>query len=185
MADNIKQITGDTDDFYAPRWAVYNNIKKTEFTPINPYDHSIDKEEFEWIDVYYFFYRGWHNYIKSWHHDIKCIWQNLCTYLPIIWSNRDWDNGYLNELMLVKMKRMQISLRSHVAEGPHHAALDRCVVLLEELIKRDGCDCAVLSDPRASSKDRAEYCIKCYKEQEEMLLEFGEIFGRFNKQWWD
>jgi hypothetical protein len=183
------EITGpdqDYIDFYKPMWDIYNSIPKTPFEPIPEY--IFEKEKFELVDIYWSLYRLWHNRIKHWYYDLKYIWINLKTYSPIILHNRDWDQSFLLTLLLAKMKRMQGSCREHTMEGPHNAALDRCVVILEELIKRDNCNCNYLHDvgqPNPVDKLLRERCVACYNTQKELYQEFGKLFGEFCSHWWD
>jgi len=78
---------------------------------------------------------------------IKRYYRSFCRALAfarIGWSNYDWDNGYLDQLVLFKLKRMQYEFLNHGYhwEGcknykPKMKSLALTIKLLEKLVKDD------------------------------------------------
>jgi len=73
--------------------------------------------------------------MKQFLKNLKRAWD----YAVIGWSNHDWDNGYLYELMLFKLKRMQVELINGVAihDKTTLQSLRICIKLLERILKGD------------------------------------------------
>jgi hypothetical protein len=152
-------------------------IKRVKFAPVKP---CTLKNEYKCLkDYYYFFYRLWACHIAYWPYNIKHGVINLWHWLPFIWGSRDWDQAFMWRMMLKKMRYMQVDCRTHVQEGAHHKALDRCVVLLDELLKRDQCDCSLLGKGCGVKR-----YMRCKQLQCDMLAEFGYLFARWSPSWW-
>lgn len=66
---------------------------------------------------------------------LKRVWD----FAVIGWGNYDWDHGYLYELILFKLKRMDYALKNGVAihEKPTLQSLRICIKLLEKINKPD------------------------------------------------
>jgi hypothetical protein len=151
-------------------------MKQLRFDPIKPYDSSKDKESW-WWPIYR--YTRWQ--LPHLYRDIKQGISNMVAYAPLIWRDRDWDYEFLYRMLLFKMKRMQPAIRVMSAPSDYHAALDRCVVLLEEVNNRSQCNCSYLGTKECG----VEQHISCNKLQQEMLKEFGKLFSRYSQGWWD
>ena len=168
----------DHENFYAEDRIKLNSIKKTEFVPVKPCSFVDDDPWY--IQVYYAIYRWVVHDLQYYHRDIQYGVRNLWRWLPFIWRDRNWDHGYLGEMLLKKLKYMKPEIHIHVIAGPHHDALDRCIVLLEELIKLDGCDCH-----RLGADCDIDVAKGCWDRQVLMRKEFGELYAAFNPMWWD
>ena len=179
----------EVKEFYADDQKLLDSIPKTSFEPVKPgtYERNPMWPPIEWA---WFFYRLWNNHMKYWPHQLRDGISNVCSWFTMIWNLRDWDNFHLYSMMLKQMQGMQVGCRANSAEAPHHAALDRCVVILEEIIKRGQCDCDALTgitykEPEEKTAVRRARCMKCYVEQKAMLEEFGQLFAAFSRNWWD
>ena len=109
-------------------------IKKINYTPVQPYALKAPmKTPADWYYALRRFYL-WH--VRYFHRDLQYGFRNLFRWFYAIWVDRDWDQHYLWEMTLKKMKYMQHDIRVNVMEGDHQKALDRAVILLGELIKQ-------------------------------------------------
>jgi hypothetical protein len=179
----------EAEAFYAEDKRKLESIKRAEFEPIKPGEEYATPMKTP-ADWYWALYRLWWHNIADWPSDIRRGLRNIWSWFTTIWTLRDWDNFHLYAMMLKQMKAMQVGCRGNSLEAPHHKALDRCVVLLEEVIRRGQCDCSVLNgilDGRSEEKTKARVmqCVKCGKETNDMLREFGELFAGFSQGWWD
>lgn len=157
------------------QWLKLRSMIWVDFTPVTPDDYREPIKT--WDDLCWWVYRLWALHISYWPYDIKYGIQNLYHWFRLIWSDRDWDQSFMWRLLLFKLKCMQAPLRQHVVPGPHQAALDRCVDLLEEIAKRDHCNCNKCCDWAGFSR--------CSQEQRHMLQEFGRLFAEYSPSWWD
>lgn len=55
-------------------------------------------------------------------HSVPQGLRNLLEYAPVIWHTREWDSGYLYELVAFKLKRMERVLRFGVASDRRNIA---------------------------------------------------------------
>jgi hypothetical protein len=163
-------------DYYSEGWKEFHALPRTEITPVPKFVPDSEVRSLE--DVWYFVYRAWAHHVRYWLKDIRYGIGNLIAYAPLLWRDRDWDHTYMWKLLLKKLKRMEPAIRQVSMEGPHNAALRRCIYLLEELLRRDPCDCGHLGEPSCKF-------LECNKTQEAMLEEFGMLFGKYSQQWWD
>jgi len=190
-------LTPDPDpeiaSFYSKDLKVYNEMHHVDFTRIKPYGDMGDRLKdsiSSWKDFGYWIRRQWLYGVCYWWDNLKDGISNLRTWFPIIWDDRDWDNHFLWEMLLFKLKRMSPAIRKHVAPGPHMVALDRAIYVLEELLKRSRCDCAHLHSfvdrkNQEQVDSRLKVCHSCYTIQKELLKEFSELFAEFSNCWWD
>ena len=186
LPDNIDP---DVASFYADDQKLLDSIGRTQFAPVKDYKYERAPmwPPTEW---YWFLYRLWFNNIQYWPYQVRDGVSNMVSWFKLIWNLRDWDNFHLYAIMLKQLQAMQVGCRATSTEGPHHKALDRCAILLAELIERGQCNCDVLhgisleEDP-AVSDARRKKCMQCYVEQKAMLEEFGKLFAAFSQSWWD
>lgn len=81
--------------------------------------------------------------LESKQEDIRCFFENivafverLITYVPFLWRDRDWDYGFLEELMLIKLKRMAHRIKeNNIIESSDRVAkqINYAVYLLERI----------------------------------------------------
>jgi hypothetical protein len=83
-------------------------------------------------------------------------------------------------MMLRKLELMLPAIQEHSAHGEHTEALERCIELLREILRRDACECELLTSGCGLKRARI-----CWALKERMLLEFGELFARHSPSWWD
>ena len=169
-------------DFYGEDYKALQAIKQVAFEPVSPC--TLKNPMWPPIEWYHACYRAWHMHIAYWWSDICNGIVNLYHWGWLIWNDRDWDNHFLWDIMLKKLKLMQPAICVHSMRGPHADALDRCIVLLEEVIKRSSCDCHRLGWT-CGKLNGVQDTIDCYKLQQDMLAEFGQLFARFSASWWD
>jgi hypothetical protein len=179
----------EAKNFYADDQVKLDSIKRVAFEPIKP-NTPYTTPTWPPVEWYWFFYRLWHHNISYWPSQLRDGCVNMWNWFATIWSLRNWDDYHLYFIMLKQMKEMQVGCRANSLEAPHHAALDRCVVLLEEVLKRGQCDCSTLDTVHEDRSPeqihaRVQHCSVCYAEQQAMLEEFGQLFAAFSRNWWD
>jgi hypothetical protein len=79
--------------------------------------------------------------ISSLWHQLRDGIQNLIFWFPIIWKDRDFDQGYLLDILRFKLVRMEKFFRSKYAwtlHAKHRADEMREVILLLDRIREDG-----------------------------------------------
>jgi hypothetical protein len=152
-----------------------------------------------------------HFFIHTWE-SIK----RLVIWFPIIWETRDWDYGYLLEMMEFKMKRMYDALTGDSAMGiqseDNMLALKRCINILyllqedrweeatfqehyknfpmkslEEMFEPsgDGTHHRMLPMTTAERKSFRKAMKQSEKDHAKLVAEFGELFGKHYRTWWD
>lgn len=183
-------LTPDPDpeiaSFYAEDLKLYNDIHHVDFIPILPYgdmSDSFSESSGSLTSIAYWFKRQY--WLSNFSNGIK----NIRVWFDLIWYDRDWDNNFLWKILLFKLKRMSPAIKEHVAPGPHQVALDRSIVVLEELMKRGNCDCKCLHSfigekSKEEQASRSKVCHSCYIIQKELLKEFSDLFV-FSNSWWD
>lgn len=160
----------------------HTRVHKAVFTPVSPCTIK-DDTSFP-VGWYYIAKRFIRWDLRYWHRDVQYGIRNLYRWLPTIWRNRDWDNAYLNEIILKKLRYMQVECRMNIKEGRQHKALDRCVILMDELIKRDQCNCSLLGDKGPGGCDVTKTVV-CYREQDDMRKEWARLWAKYSAAWWD
>jgi|GEM_PF-5542908 len=144
---------------------------------------------------------------KFFRHSFESIKQVLF-WTPIVWNTRDFDSGYLLEMMKIKTERLYNFLSSEDAVSMQNdedlLALKRCVGILA-LLRNES-----FSDPiyerhyekfpiesfdkfleRINSKteEERESFRLATKESEDvhkkLVKEFGKLFGKYYRNWWD
>lgn len=76
--------------------------------------------------------------IKNFFRSIKYGIENLITWLPIIWSDRDWDQWYLYNILKFKLTQMEKLQRKYGISVNSIKIADQikvCINLLDRLIK--------------------------------------------------
>jgi hypothetical protein len=187
--DLPNDVDPEVKAFYAEDQKVLDSIPKTAFTPIKPYTYE-RAPAWPPIEWYWFFYRLWHSNLKYWPWQLRDGVVNMYNWFTMIWNLRDWDNFHLYAIMLKQLQAMRVGCRANSAEAPHHAALDRCTAIMDELIKRGQCECDVIhgisfEERKEKTQERWVICRKCEEEQRAMLEEFGKLFAAFSRNWWD
>jgi len=73
----------------------------------------------------------------GWIRDIKHGFRNLYAWLPLIWKDRDWDHGFLFEMLQFKLSRMEKCLRNgiHLHADETADKVKLCVLLLDRINK--------------------------------------------------
>lgn len=165
-------------DFYANDQKKLESIIKTQFTPVGPY--ILENDDPWYLRVYYAIHRWIWQDLRYYHRDIQYGIRNLWRWLPFIWTDRNWDSSYLDRMVLKKLRYMQPEIQGYVMRGPHHDALDRCIVLLDEIIKRDNCNCH-----RLGGDCNTDIAVECYGRQMEMRRELGSLIAEFSDHWWN
>lgn len=125
--------------------------------------------------------------IRWWWYDLVNGVFHLINWFPIIWKDRDFDNAYIEAILLHKLRNTLnfFESKNSVTDWtvPEQAkalqALHICVTILERkqnefyisICREDICNVEEI--------DRA---IKC--EQRDMEV-FGKLFGKYLGYWWD
>jgi len=73
----------------------------------------------------------------GWKRNIRYGIRNLFAWLPLIWRDRDWDHGFLFEMLEFKLKRMEKCLRNgiHLYADQTADKVKLCTQLLERINK--------------------------------------------------
>jgi hypothetical protein len=99
---------------------------------------------------------------------VKNVWR----WLPVIWSDADFDWEYLARVMVFKLWDMEHAMRNGVQV---------CRVLLERL-KRD--DYASIREAFGCDWSRGRLRLEDQQRADDAKL-FGKIMGRHLLMWWD
>ena len=124
--------------------------------------------------------------IRWWWYDLVNGISHLIDWFPIIWKDRDFDNAYIEAIMLHKLRNTLAFFESKDSvtdwSVPEQAkalqALRICVAILER--KQNDFYISICKD--ICSKEEIDNIVKC--EQRDMEV-FGKLFGKYLDYWWD
>ena len=132
--------------------------------------------------------------MKSFFQPIRWAWYdlvngigNLWNWFIIIWEDRDFDNAYIEVILLHKLQNTLdfFESKNSVTDWtvPEQAkllqALRICVTILER--KRNDFYISLCHED-ICSKEEINNIVKC--EQRDMEV-FGKLFGKYLDYWWD
>lgn len=124
--------------------------------------------------------------LRWWWYDLVNGISHLINWFPIIWRDRDFDNHYIEVILLHKLRNTLYFFESKNSVTdwtvPEQAkalqALRICVTILE----RKQNDFYVMICDTMCSKEEIENIVKC--EERDMKI-FGKLFGKYLSYWWD
>ena len=124
--------------------------------------------------------------IRWWWYDLVNGISHLINWFPVIWRDRDFDNAYIEAILLHKLQNTLdfFESKNSVTDWtvPEQAkalqALRICVAILE----RKQNDFYIMRCNAICSKEEIDNIIKC--EQRDMEV-FGKLFGKYLGYWWD
>jgi hypothetical protein len=117
--------------------------------------------------------------INSILYDINYAIGNLKAWFWIICNDRDWDWGYLYDIIIFKMRRMARVLVDRKG-GKEYSSLIRCIKILETLKKLDQCECK-----KKKPCGKRSMFVECENRKGKLLKEFGELFATYSQYWWN
>ena len=107
--------------------------------------------------------------------------RNLIRWLPIIWSDKNWDWVYLAKILEFKLRLMEQNFRKY----GHHADSDRdarTMLICAELLKRLQADDPDDLTPMFGEVHGFVIHVQRMTEWEQML---GRYLGKNLRRWWD
>lgn len=145
--------------------------------------------------------------------NIKCGIENLITWFPVIWKDRQWDHTYLLRIMEKKLQLMEDFFLSEYAMSADAEKAAKRILVAKTLIKRlrkDEYDIAghdkmnekwgelefrngtIEVENIKTEEDEEEYrkeLRKVYEEAEESRKQdldlFCQYFKKYLRTWWD
>ena len=119
--------------------------------------------------------------LSVWLHGIRRGIRNLIAYAPIIWRDRDFDWGFLAELMEFKLRRMCKSSEHwcHTGAEDCRKEMTLCVNLLKRIREEDYPMDSVYARHEGKKVPHWVYL----QEQDERLL--FETMRKHWRSWWD
>lgn len=108
---------------------------------------------------------------------------NVFRWVPVIWSDSDYDYAFLLRIMEYKLRRMAAVLESgHLLDGPRRARQARvCAELCKRMHEDRYCENA---DIRYPGRGKTWASLVASQESlDEKLL--GRLIGKHLRSWWD
>lgn len=69
--------------------------------------------------------------IKNFPHNFRCGVENLITYFKIVWKDRDWDDYYIYQFLIFKIKKTS----KHIREHDFHLNAKRDSEIMDTVVK--------------------------------------------------
>lgn len=144
------------------------------------------------IDTLDSWYHWYIKPIKYWPSDIKRGIKNLIYYFPVIWKQRDFDHGYIEELILYKFRRQYAHYTSpecveYVGMEKDIQALKICIDILERR-NIDWYTSQWYDNPKRESPDddiRKNHLLLTYSLETRDWKIFCNIMEKYFPRWWD
>jgi hypothetical protein len=128
------------------------------------------------------------NYLR---YDIPQGLYKLWIYFPYIWSTREWDQAYLYELIIFKMRQMEKNFRDNpICEKDEESAeqIRLAADALERVVKDEYP--GFLEFYRASKKEKIVGDFKALFDKDEQMIKadlklFTDYFRDYSRTWWN
>ncbi len=170
----------------------------------------MEEEKDPWFKPIFKFWKRTIDFIDSLVWNVDDGLRNYFKWRKIIWLDHQWDQTYLLKILKFKMEQMEKYFKYNgiSVDGPEDAKkIERCVILLDRLLKDNYSDVAYEEYNKKWKEDVEDYLdlkkilnktitpqqrtdLKNAAQTEEELIEkdYEELFGIMKKEirkWWD
>lgn len=95
-------------------------------------------KERDWGELSYAWYHLWFDFV----YPVYNLWRQtkvICSYIPVLWNDRDWDWVFVLLLLQHKLKRMESKFRNGCHVGCEKTAdkMKQCIELIERIVNND------------------------------------------------